>query len=176
MSHARTASITLAALVCTSAVTMAQEPTFYKDVLPILQKNCQSCHRPGQIAPFSMLSYESTRPWARSIKTKVESRQIVANFRQGNDWVVESGLKPGERIADDSRNDRDRNSLLEVARCFASDNHQRGATHRLEQRLETVRRHDRNFRCAIRGPEAGEGSPGRPGPCSPRRFGRQGAP
>ena len=54
----------------------ADAPTYYRDVLPILQKNCQSCHRPGQIAPFSMLSYESTRPWARSIKTKVESRQM----------------------------------------------------------------------------------------------------
>src|SRR5215831_18768353 len=57
-----------------------EAPTFYKDVLPILQKNCQSCHRPGQIAPFSMLSYESTRPWARSIKTKVESRQMPPWF------------------------------------------------------------------------------------------------
>src|SRR5215475_12628400 len=80
MSHVRTASIALAALLCTSAVTRAQEPTFYKDVLPILQKNCQSCHRPGQIAPFSMLSYESTRPWARSIKSKVESRQMPPWF------------------------------------------------------------------------------------------------
>jgi hypothetical protein len=55
-------------------------PTFYKEVLPILQKNCQSCHRPGQIAPFSLLTYESTRPWARSIKTKVESRQMPPWF------------------------------------------------------------------------------------------------
>jgi hypothetical protein len=55
-------------------------PTFYRDVLPIFQKNCQNCHRPGQIAPFSMLSYESTRPWARSIKTKVESRQMPPWF------------------------------------------------------------------------------------------------
>src|SRR4249920_887503 len=58
----------------------ADAPTFYRDVLPVLQKNCQSCHRPGQIAPFSMLSYESTRPWARSIKTKVESRQMPPWF------------------------------------------------------------------------------------------------
>ena len=58
----------------------ADAPTYYRDVLPILQKNCQSCHRPGQIAPFSMLSYESTRPWARSIKTKVESRQMPPWF------------------------------------------------------------------------------------------------
>jgi hypothetical protein len=36
--------------------------TFYKDVLPILQQNCQSCHRPGQIGPFSMLTYKEMRP------------------------------------------------------------------------------------------------------------------
>ncbi len=55
-------------------------PTFYKDVLPILQKNCQGCHRPGQIGPFSMLSYESTRPWARSIKTRVMAKQMPPWF------------------------------------------------------------------------------------------------
>src|SRR5262245_32741598 len=55
-------------------------PTFTKDVLPIVQKNCQSCHRPGQIAPFSLLTYETARPWARSIKTKVESRQMPPWF------------------------------------------------------------------------------------------------
>jgi hypothetical protein len=55
-------------------------PTYTKDVLPILQKNCQSCHRPGQIGPFSLLSYETTRPWARSIKAKVVSRQMPPWF------------------------------------------------------------------------------------------------
>src|SRR5262245_1657254 len=38
-------------------------PTFYKDVLPILQANCQSCHRPGEVAPMSLVTYEQTRPW-----------------------------------------------------------------------------------------------------------------
>lgn len=51
-------------------------PTFAKDVLPIFQKSCQACHRPGQMAPFSLLTYESARPWARSIKSKVESRYM----------------------------------------------------------------------------------------------------
>lgn len=46
-------------------------PAFTKDVLPILQQNCQSCHRPGEIAPMSFLTYESTRPWAKAIKTSV---------------------------------------------------------------------------------------------------------
>src|SRR5262245_51455429 len=55
-------------------------PTFAKDVLPILQNNCQSCHRPGQVAPMSLLSYEQVRPWARDIKAKVESRQMPPWF------------------------------------------------------------------------------------------------
>ena len=50
--------------------------TFYKDVLPILQNRCQTCHRPGQIGPMSLLSYEQTRPWARSIKARVATRQM----------------------------------------------------------------------------------------------------
>lgn len=45
--------------------------TFHKDVEPILQASCQSCHRPGQIGPFSLLDYESARPWAKSIRTEV---------------------------------------------------------------------------------------------------------
>jgi len=51
-------------------------PTFTKDVLPIFQKSCQSCHRPGQMAPFSLLTYEDARPFARSIKQKVETRYM----------------------------------------------------------------------------------------------------
>jgi|KBSMisStaDraftv2_1062788.scaffolds.fasta_scaffold21088_3 hypothetical protein len=54
--------------------------TFARDILPILQKNCQSCHRPGQIAPMSLLTYQDARPWARSIKAKVESRQMPPWF------------------------------------------------------------------------------------------------
>jgi hypothetical protein len=54
--------------------------TFNKDVLPILQKNCQSCHRPGEVAPMSLLSYESTRPWAKAIKTAVLSKKMPPWF------------------------------------------------------------------------------------------------
>ena len=54
--------------------------TFHKDVLPILQKNCQSCHRPGQVAPMSLLTFRDARPWARAMKTKVESRQMPPWF------------------------------------------------------------------------------------------------
>jgi hypothetical protein len=54
--------------------------TFSKDVLPILQKNCQSCHRPGQMAPMSLVTFRDVRPWARAMKTKVESRQMPPWF------------------------------------------------------------------------------------------------
>src|SRR5262245_30351521 len=63
-----------------TAAGVPASPTFTKDVLPILQKNCQTCHRPGQIAPFSMLDYQSTRPWARSIKARVVGRQMPPWF------------------------------------------------------------------------------------------------
>src|SRR5687767_3076275 len=46
-------------------------PTFNADVAPILYKNCVTCHRPGEVAPMSLLSYKVARPWARAIKTKV---------------------------------------------------------------------------------------------------------
>src|SRR4030095_961445 len=59
----------------------ADEPvTFNKHVLPILQKNCQSCHRPGQIAPMSLVTFRDARPWARAMKTKVGSRQMPPWF------------------------------------------------------------------------------------------------
>ena len=54
--------------------------TFNKDVLPVLQKNCQSCHRPGQMAPMSLLTFRDARPWARAMKSKVESRQMPPWF------------------------------------------------------------------------------------------------
>jgi hypothetical protein len=50
--------------------------TFTKDVAPIVQRSCQTCHRPGAVAPMSLLTYEDVRPWARSIKTKVTNREM----------------------------------------------------------------------------------------------------
>src|SRR5580704_14730606 len=54
--------------------------TFNKNVLPILQQNCQGCHRPGEIAPMSFLTYQETRPWAKAIKVAVTSRQMPPWF------------------------------------------------------------------------------------------------
>jgi hypothetical protein len=59
-----------------ATVTSAQTPTFTKDVAPVLQKNCQGCHRSGDVGPMSLSSYEEVRPWARSIKAKVVAREM----------------------------------------------------------------------------------------------------
>src|SRR5262245_9033806 len=54
--------------------------TFHRDVLPILQKRCQPCHRPGEVAPMSFLTYDSTRPWARAIKAAVTTKKMPPWF------------------------------------------------------------------------------------------------
>ena len=46
-------------------------PTFTKDIAPIFYANCTSCHRPGEIAPMSLMTYKDARPWAKAIATKV---------------------------------------------------------------------------------------------------------
>jgi hypothetical protein len=53
-----------------------QTVTFTKDVAPILQRSCVACHRPGEMAPMSLMTYEDVRPWARAIKTRVVAREM----------------------------------------------------------------------------------------------------
>ena len=68
-------------LMGTAATTDTAPPppgktTFYKDVLPILQNNCQSCHRQGEVAPMSLMTYEDSRPWAMAIKLAVLTKKM----------------------------------------------------------------------------------------------------
>jgi mono/diheme cytochrome c family protein len=65
-----------AARTVAAANVVPDNPTFAKDILPIFQKSCQACHRPGQMAPFSLLTYDDARPWVRSIRNKVETRYM----------------------------------------------------------------------------------------------------
>jgi len=62
--------------VALAAAATAPQVTFYKDVLPVLQKNCQTCHRPGEAAPMAFLSYDESRPWAKAIKTAVLTKKM----------------------------------------------------------------------------------------------------
>ena len=55
-------------------------PTFYKDILPLLQGHCQSCHRPGEVALMPLVTYEQTRPWAPAIAKAVQSGMMPPWF------------------------------------------------------------------------------------------------
>src|SRR5258705_10349102 len=59
-----------------SASDKASAVTFTKDVASILNNNCATCHRPGEIAPMSLLSYKDARPWAKSIRQVVLDRTM----------------------------------------------------------------------------------------------------
>lgn len=62
------------------AATAPPPVTFYKDALPVLQKNCQGCHRPGESGPMAFLTYDGTRPWAKAIKTAVLTKKMPPWF------------------------------------------------------------------------------------------------
>jgi peroxiredoxin len=59
--------------------------TYYRDVLPILQRRCQECHRPGEVGPFSLLTYRQAVNWANDIKEYTQSRQMPP-------WKISAGL------------------------------------------------------------------------------------
>jgi mono/diheme cytochrome c family protein len=66
------------ALWVTPAPAGSPSPTYYKDVAAILQKNCQECHRPGQVAPFPLLTYEHARKRAGDLAEVTGSKQMPA--------------------------------------------------------------------------------------------------
>jgi len=59
-----------------TGATATKTPTFSKDIAPIFQEKCESCHRPGTTAPMSLRTYKESRPWAKSIKAKIVSRNM----------------------------------------------------------------------------------------------------
>src|SRR6476646_6128650 len=67
------------------AADTARQVTFSKDVAPILQAKCQECHQPNSIAPMSLITFEDTRPWARSIKERVSTHQMPP-------WHIDKGV------------------------------------------------------------------------------------
>jgi len=58
------------------AVSQDRVPTFTKDVAPIFQEKCESCHRPDSIAPMSLITFQEVRPWAKAIRERVVSRNM----------------------------------------------------------------------------------------------------
>jgi hypothetical protein len=70
----------VAICVVAPAATTSSQVTFSKDVAPILQNNCQGCHRPGEAAPFSLLTYQEARPWAKAMKAAVLTKKMPPWF------------------------------------------------------------------------------------------------
>ncbi len=89
--------------------------TFTKDVAPILQRSCQNCHRPDSIAPMALITYEDARPWARSIKQRVEQRQMPP-------WHVDRQVGIRKFKDDPSLNDKD----IETIASWVDDGAPRG--------------------------------------------------
>ena len=73
-----------------TAAIAAEGVTFSKDVLPLLQKNCQQCHRPGEMAPMSLLTYNDARPWAKAMKQAVITKKMPP-------WFAEKGHFANDR-------------------------------------------------------------------------------
>jgi cytochrome c553 len=82
-SHPRLSLLTgfvLAGVSLAGQSAKAAAPTFSKDVARILLLKCATCHRSGEVAPMSLLTYEATRPWTKAIKAKVLSREMPPWF------------------------------------------------------------------------------------------------
>jgi hypothetical protein len=101
----------LGALVMTAAAAApafaqtAPAPTFTKDVAPIFQAKCESCHRPDSIAPMSLVTYEQSRPWARSIRDRVQTRQMPP-------WHLDKSLGIQHFENDRSLSDREIDTIV----------------------------------------------------------------
>ena len=83
----------LALLTMSAQVSAGQStgnaPTFTKEIAPILQRHCQSCHHPNALAPMSLMTYEEVRPWARSIKNRTRLRDRMGVMPP---WFIEKDV------------------------------------------------------------------------------------
>jgi mono/diheme cytochrome c family protein len=83
---------------------LSAQPTFYRDVLPILQQNCQTCHRPagenigGMLAPMTLTSYDDVRPWARAIARETNEGRMPPWFASAHT----DGVFQGQRSLSES--------------------------------------------------------------------------
>lgn len=94
-------AVCLLAAPSPSTLQAAPAPTFRKEIAPILFARCAGCHRPGEIAPFSVLDYKSVRPWAKAIRQSVMTRKMppwFADPKYGH-WSNDARLTDGELAA-----------------------------------------------------------------------------
>ena len=94
MSALRGSLVGLAVGMTALAASNSGQVTFTKDVLPILEKNCQTCHRPGELAPMSFLTYKDTRPWAKAMKEAVLTKKMPPWFAEKGHFANDRTLSP----------------------------------------------------------------------------------
>src|SRR5881409_861456 len=94
--------IALIALGTTANAQSAPErqATFTKDVAPILQRSCQTCHRPQSIAPMSLLTFEEVRPWAKAIRLRVTNREMPPWLVERDSGVHHNRFKNSRALSD----------------------------------------------------------------------------
>ncbi len=87
-SRSKARALEIAAFLVATAPLAAAEITYTRDVAPIFVDRCGACHRPAGIAPMSLLSFESARPWARAIQREVTSRRMPPFHARGSDFAM----------------------------------------------------------------------------------------
>jgi hypothetical protein len=76
-----------------TAAAAQNDVTFTRDVAPIIYENCVSCHRPGELAPMALRSYDEVRPWARGIKDKVVSGEMPPWFAESRHGYFKNDVR-----------------------------------------------------------------------------------
>src|SRR5438093_99249 len=103
-------TISLASAPMRAQTPAAAAPTFSREVAPILHKNCTNCHRPGEVAPMSLLTFTDARPWAKSIATQVAKGAMPP-------WHADPAHS--EFVNDRRLSDREKTTLIEWANAGA---------------------------------------------------------
>lgn len=98
-------AVVLGTILLIAARPASAQVTFAKDVAPIFQRSCQACHRPGSIAPMSLLTYEAARPWAKAIRTQVTKRAMPP-------WFIDKNVGIQHFEDDRSLNDKDIDTIV----------------------------------------------------------------
>ena len=80
-------------------------PTFTRDIAPVFQEKCELCHRPDNIGPMSLMTYEEVRPWARSIRTQLIGRKMPP-------WYLDKDVGIQQFINDRSLSDQQLETIV----------------------------------------------------------------
>src|SRR3989454_1314945 len=97
---ALTVTITARPAASVSRQSSPPVPTFARDVAPILYARCVECHRPGEIGPMSLITYEQVRPWARAIERRVSDGTMPPWFAEAPDGTFANERKLTAREKD----------------------------------------------------------------------------